>query len=382
MIVIINEQKRNTMITQLPKVWQEQLNHMAFNELTDIQKQLFNPIFQGNNVLGISPTGTGKTLAYLLPTLLKVTPKQSQQLLILAPSTELAGQLFEVTKLWATPLNLSVQLVISGISQKRQVERLKKGPEILIGTPGRVFELVKLKKIKMMSIDMIVLDEFDALLNDSQYHVVTNIINRAPRDHQLIYVSATSNIDLSTLPKNTITIDLSNQSLQQIAHYYIMVDKRNRFEILRKLSNILNFRGLVFFNTLSDLGATEERLQFNKVKVVSLASDVNGNHRKKILKTFKTNNVSLLLATDLLARGIDIDNLEYVINFDLAHDYETYMHRTGRTGRMGKSGTVITLISHKEELKKLKKYTQQLSEIDVKNQQIYVKTNETTPSKK
>ena len=119
-------------------------------------------------MLGISPTGTGKTLAYLLPALLKLKPKKAQQLLILAPNTELAGQLFDVTKTWAEPLNLIAQLFISGSSQKRQIERLKKGPEILIGTPGRIFELVKLKKIKMMSVDTIVLDEFDELLSDSQ----------------------------------------------------------------------------------------------------------------------------------------------------------------------------------------------------------------------
>ncbi|MDO4965000.1 MAG: DEAD/DEAH box helicase, partial [Streptococcus gallolyticus] len=140
-----------------------------------------------------------------------VTPKKSQQLLILAPNTELAGQIFEVTKTWAEPLNLTAQLFISGSSQKRQIERLKKGPEILIGTPGRVFELVKLKKIKMMNVDTIVLDEFDELLGDSQYHFVENIINRVPRDHQMVYMSATNKVDADALAENTLTIDLSDQ---------------------------------------------------------------------------------------------------------------------------------------------------------------------------
>lgn len=114
------------MISQFPQVWQDQLKEAGFSELTDIQKQVFEPISQGDNLLGISPTGTGKTLAYLFPALLKLKPKKSQQLLILAPNTELAGQIFDVTKTWAEPLNLSTQLFISSSSQKRQIERLKK----------------------------------------------------------------------------------------------------------------------------------------------------------------------------------------------------------------------------------------------------------------
>lgn len=360
------------MITTFPTIWQEKLAERHFTELTAIQEKLFQPISDGDNVLGISPTGTGKTLAYLLPILLKLKPKKSQQLLILAPNSELAGQIFEVTKEWAEPLNLTAQLFLSGSSQKRQIERLKKGPEILIGTAGRVFELVKLKKIKMMNVDTIVLDEFDELLSDSQYHFVDNIIHRVPRDHQMIYISATDKVDNKVLAENTITFDLSDQKLDSISHYYIWVDKRKRTELLRKMANIPDFRGLVFFDSLSDLGATEERLQFNNASAVSLASDINVKFRKVILEKFKNHDISLLLGTDLVARGIDIDNLEYVINFDVARDKEIYTHRAGRTGRMGKPGTVITLVTHKEELKQLKKYAS-VSELYLKNQTLHHK---------
>ena len=144
--------------TKFPQSWQDQLTKLGFEHLTPIQDQLFSPITEGENLLGISPTGTGKTLAYLFPTLLKLKTKKSQQLLILAPNTELAGQIFDVTKTWAELLDLTAQLFLSGSSQKRQIERLKKGPEILIGTPGRIFELIKLRKIKMMNVDTIILD--------------------------------------------------------------------------------------------------------------------------------------------------------------------------------------------------------------------------------
>lgn len=355
------------MITKFPTIWQDQLQALGFDQLTPIQEQSFTPITEGQNLLGISPTGTGKTLAYLLPALAKLHPQKAQQLLILAPNTELAGQIFEVTKTWAEPLKLNTQLFISGSSQKRQIERLKKGPQILIGTPGRIFELIKLKKIKMMNVDTIILDEFDQLLSDSQYQFVSKICKHVPRDHQMIYMSATQKIDQGQLAEDTVTLDLSDQKLDTISHYYLNLDKRDRLDILRKMANIPDFRGLVFFNSLSDLGASEERLQFNGAAAISLASDVNVKFRKLILEKFKNHDISLLLATDLVARGIDIDSLEVVVNFEVPRDLESYTHRAGRTGRMGKSGSVITLVTHKEDIKKLKKFAQ-VKEIRLKNQ--------------
>lgn len=354
-----------------PTVWQEKLNQLGFAELTAIQEKIFQPISQGETVLGISPTGTGKTLAYLFPILLRLKPKKAQQLLILAPNTELAGQIFDVCKSWAEPLDLSSQLLLSGNSQKRQIERLKKGPEILIGTPGRIFELIKLKKIKMMNVDTIILDEFDQLFSDSQYHFVDKICHYAPRDHQFIYMSATTKFDAEQIEPNTLTIQVEGQSLDNIQHFYMEVDKREKVELLRKLSNVEDFRGLVFFNSLSDLGSAEEKLQYREVSAVSLASDVNVKFRKVILERFKDHQLTLLLATDLVARGIDIDSLECVVNYEVPRDAETYIHRSGRTGRMGKEGYVITLVSHPEELKSLKKLSP-VRPLILKGAQLYI----------
>ncbi|MGT2932972.1 DEAD/DEAH box helicase [Streptococcus catagoni] len=360
------------MISEFPHKWQEKLAQLNFANLTPIQEQAFSLITNKENVLGISPTGTGKTLAYLLPSLQKIDSKKAQQLLILAPNTELAGQIFEVSKEWAEPIDLQAQLFISGTSQKRQIERLKKGPQILIGTPGRVYELIKQKKIKMMSVDTIILDEFDELLSDSQYEFVQKICHHVPRQHQMIYMSATNKVDKNALAENTKTIDLSNQTLPAIEHYYISVDKRERIDLLRKFSNIPDFRGLVFFNALSDLGAAEEKLNYCGASALSLASDVNAKFRKTILERFKDHQIALLLGTDLVARGIDIDNLEYVINFEVARDKENYIHRAGRTGRMGKKGVVITFVNHPEDIKKLKKFAK-VSELQLRNQELQKK---------
>lgn len=356
---------------KFPPSWLNQLAKLGFEDLTAIQEKMFDSISAGDTVLGISPTGTGKTLAYLFPSLLRLTPKKAQQLLILAPNTELSGQIFEVCKTWAEPLGLTAQLLLSGSSQKRQIERLKKGPEIIIGTPGRIFELIKLKKIKMMNVETIILDEFDQLLSDSQYHFVDKITHYAPRNHQLIYMSATAKFDHDKITENTLEISIDDQVLDNIQHFYMHVEKRDKVDLLRKLSNVEDFRGLVFFNALSDLGSAEEKLQYREANAVSLASDVNVKFRKVILDKFKEHQITLLLATDLVARGIDIDSLECVVNYELPRDLETYTHRSGRTGRMGKEGYVITFISHPEELKTLKKYAT-VREIVLKNQELYV----------
>ncbi|CYV45516.1 DEAD/DEAH box helicase [Streptococcus suis] len=358
------------MKSKFPSSWTDQLTLLGFEDFTPIQVQAFEPIANGKSLLAISPTGTGKTLAYLWPSLLALTPKKAQQLLILAPNTELAGQIFDVCKAWSETIGVTAQLFLSGSSQKRQIERLKKGPEILIGTPGRIFELIKLKKIKMMNINTIVLDEFDQLFSDSQYQFVEKIINYVPRDHQLIYMSATAKFDRKKIAEDIESIDLSEQKLDNIQHCYMMVDKRDRLETLRKFANIPDFRALTFFNSLSDLGASEDKLLYNGVNAVSLASDVNVKFRKVIIERFKNRELNLLLATDMVARGIDIDNLECVLNFEVPFDQEAYTHRSGRTGRMGKEGLVITLVSSPSELKQLKKYAS-VQEVILKNQELY-----------
>ena len=222
-----------------------------------------------------------------------------------------------------------------------------------------------------MNVNTIILDEFDQLFSDSQYHFVDKICHYAPRDHQFIYMSATTKFDAEQIEPNTLTIQVEEQNLDNIQHFYMKVDKREKVELLRKLSNVEDFRGLVFFNSLSDLGSAEEKLQYREVSAVSLASDVNVKFRKVILERFKDHQLTLLLATDLVARGIDIDSLECVVNYEAPRDAETYIHRSGRTGRMGKEGYVITLVSHPEELKSLKKLTP-VRPLILKGAQLYI----------
>ncbi|OFI46681.1 RNA helicase [Floricoccus penangensis] len=345
----------------LPEVWQTQLEELGFNEFTAVQEESFEPLKDGMNVIATSPTGTGKTLAYLLPLLLNVKKGAGQQLLILAPNSELAGQIHDVTKTWAEPLGLKASLVIAGASLKRQIERLKKAPEIVIATPGRALELVKDKKIKMTAINTIVLDEVDQLVEDGQFNFVKPIINRTPKDYQFAFYSATADSQLEKIQQiaenklsNLVEINVTETD-SNVEHIFVEVEKRKKVDFLRQLAHLPNMRGLVFFNKLDDLGNAEQKLQYQGIDAQSLASDVGGRFRKVLLDKFKNGEITLLLATDLLARGIDIENLDYVINFDVPVTEESYLHRAGRTGRMGKDGTVLSIISSPIEKKNLKK---------------------------
>lgn len=348
---------------KLPEVWMDSLANIS--EFTEVQQASFEAISSGRNTLATSPTGTGKTLAYLLPSLLTVAKKQGQQLLILAPNSELAGQIFEVVKSLATPLGLTANLVISGASIKRQIERIKKGPEIIVATPGRALELVKDKKIKMTSINTIILDEVDNLLETSQWQFVKQIIKRTPKAYQFIASSATAHQvaeRMSAFAPDLVEINIA-KSAPTVEHFMIKVENRKKIDLLRQIAHIKGMRGLVFFNRLEDLGNAEEKLTFQNIAAVSIASDVNGRFRKTIIEKFKNGQITLLLATDIAARGLDINDLDYVINFDIPVTNESYTHRSGRTGRMGKTGHVVNIVGNSFDEKNVKHYQKQTEKI-------------------
>lgn len=347
----------------LPEVWMDNLANIS--EFTEVQQASFEAISSGKNTLATSPTGTGKTLAYLLPSLLTVNKKQGQQLLILAPNSELAGQIFEVAKSLATPLGLTANLVISGASIKRQIERIKKGPEIIIATPGRALELVKDKKIKMTAINTIILDEVDNLLETSQWQFVKQIIKRTPKAYQFIASSATAHQvfeRMSEFAPDLVEINVAKTE-SSVEHFMVKVENRKKIDLLKHIAHIKGMRGLVFFNRLEDLGNAEEKLTFQNIAAVSIASDVNGRFRKTIIEKFKSGQITLLLATDIAARGLDIDDLDYVINFDIPVTQESYTHRAGRTGRMGKTGHVVNIVGNSFDEKNVKHYQKQTEKI-------------------
>lgn len=368
-----------TIVNQFPVEWQEKWEQESFKAPTNIQEQMFGPLKNGESVLGISPTGSGKTLAFLLPLLLNVEKGEGNQLLILLPSQELASQVAEVVREWIKPLDIKIQTIIGGANVSRQIERLKKRPEVLVGTPGRVLELIKTKKIKAHLINALVLDEVDDLVAQEDYNAAKSIMKSVMADTQIVAVSATGQViipEIDTLFRQKpaiIDVTKTDDTKGIIKHHYLITPTRKRSDNLRRLAHVEGFKALVFFNQLSELGVASERLDFLGIRHRTLASDQHQTERKRAIEDFENNKVSLLLTTDIGARGLDFSDLYYVVQYDMSINAENYVHRSGRVGRMGKAGEVITLVNDRDvrELRKMmRQLDNEVSEIFVSHSQI------------
>lgn len=369
--------------SKLPEVWQTRWQESGFLEPSLIQEKVFEPLQGQANLVGISPTGSGKTLAYLLPTLSNVKPGAGNQLLILASSQELGIQVTDVARLWAKDLGLKVQPLIGGANSKRQIEKLKEKPEVIVGTPGRVLEMIKQKKLKAHLLERIVLDEADQLLQPGAIEFVQGILKNTQEKARYAFFSATADVALPAIEKivteELTIIDVTdlNPKNEGVKHYFLNVSKRQVVDTLRRLSHMKDFQAFVFFNQLSELGNAEEKLLYNHVPVASLASDQSKEVRKKALERFKEKVIRQLLTTDLASRGLDIEQVPYVINVEVPMTKESYLHRGGRIGRMGATGTIVTLVQD-HTVRDLKRMTK---ELDILVSEVFLHGGELTLEK-
>ncbi len=342
-------------------------NKWKFEFEMPVQTQLIPSMLEGKDVVAQSPTGSGKTLAYVLPILNQVDGSlQKTQALIVAPSQELSMQIVEVLREWTADTNVTVTQLIGGANMARQLEKLKKKPTIVVGTPGRLNELIKSKKLKLYDIRHIVLDEGDQLLAREHRSVVKAIIEGANHDRQTVVVSATitEEIELvaSRMMKEPIRIHVTHEELPaqgKVVHSFVKVEERDKTDLLRRLAYVEGLRGLAFINNLDQLLMKESKLKFREAKIVTLHSDMKKEERKQALASFRKGEVSILIATDIAARGLDIEGLTHVIHVDVPHAIEPYLHRSGRTGRAGADGEVLSLLTYKDE-KNYKKWTKEL----------------------
>lgn len=331
-----------------------------------IQKKLIPHMLDGSDIVAESPTGTGKTLAYVLPLLQKVDPSKKQtQALVVVPSQELGMQIVEVFREWVSGTDITVAQLIGGANMQRQIETLKKKPTIVVGTPGRLQELVKAKKLKMHEIKTIVLDEGDQLLSREHRTTVKGLID-ATVERQLVVTSATITDEIELVAdrmmKNPVRIQVTAEEIPakgEVIHSFVKTEPRDKTELLRKLSHVDGMKGLAFVNSLDQLLMKDYKLSYRDAPIVSLHSEMKKEERKKALDDFKNGKVSILIATDVAARGLDISGLTHVIHVDVPHSIEQYLHRSGRTGRAGKDGEVLTLLSYSDE-KTYKKWTKEL----------------------
>ena len=355
---------------------QQAWNKSGFAQATPIQLKAIPQIMEGKDVIAESPTGTGKTLAYLLPLLEKIDPDQSSpQALILASSRELVMQINEEVRIWSQGSNINGAAFIGGANVKRQLEKLKKRPQVIAGTPGRIQELINQKKLKMHEVKTIVLDEGDQLLVSEHLTTIHNIVKTTLKDRQVMMFSATLPQETEQAARAfmnepvTIKVDKSEKMQSKVDHMYFVVEKRDKFKILEKISRLEGMKGLAFINDIGELNVIGEKLKYKEIEVGLLHGESNKVDREKALRKLKSGKHPLLLATDVAARGLDIKGLTTVIHVDLANGIDQYVHRSGRTGRAGADGTVMSIVTEREE-RELKKMAREL-EISLEKKEFY-----------
>ena len=348
----------------------------GFTELTPIQQATQAPLQAGENVLGIAPTGSGKTLAYAWPLLEKVMPGDGTQLVVMAPSQELAAQITEVIREWGKVIGLNTISLIGGANIKRQIERLKKHPEVVVGTPGRMLQLIEQRKLRLHKAIAAVIDEADEMLQEKEsMDTIRDILSHAPSEIQLVFFSATKasvfNEFHQWLGIEPQVIDVSDQDITggQVTHYLLETPTRKRVDMLRKIANLPEMHALVFFKQTATLEEVYQKLQHHHIPVAMLSSNGRQTDRQQALAALKKGKLTFILTTDIAARGIDIPGLPAVINYDIPKDQTTYIHRAGRTGRMGAPGAVLDL-GNEHELRNFKHLMDQ-SKLDIQNGILY-----------
>lgn len=327
--------------------FKEKIAAKGFSQLTPIQVAVAKPLQAGHSLDALAPTGTGKTLAFTWPLLPTLTVGDGEQVLILAPSQELAMQTTRVVREWAQLLDLKVLALTGGANVKHQLDRLKKHPEILIGTPGRVAELATKGKLKLNRLRTLILDEADELLKDETAQQVDQIWDTCKDAGIQVALFGATPVDLTVaaglFDREFERIDARDTQMPvQIKHVFWLTANDQRNKRLRQLASQKNLQAMVFFNTTKQLKITASFLAHEHVAMATLVRGDSSSTRERALRDFRSGKAKFLLTTDVGARGLDIEALPLVINFDLPSHSDTYTHRAGRTGRMAKAGTVMS----------------------------------------
>ncbi|MGA4719678.1 DEAD/DEAH box helicase [Fictibacillus nanhaiensis] len=339
----------------------------GFSAFTDIQERAIPEQLENKDLIIESPTGTGKTLAYALPALSKLNPEvKNAQVLFLAPTRELAMQIYDVCQKFTENSGLSGASLIGGANMQRQLDKLKKKPQFIVGTPGRVKELIQNKKLKVHEVKTIVIDEADHIIEAGFNGDVEQVIAATLKDRQLVFVSATINNKTEDWSKKLavtpVIVKVEKDLVKsEVAHTFMVSDYRDKVENLRKLiRHTPGIKAMVFINSSMKMDEFATKLEYKKIKLGVLAGNSTKQDRQRVINDFKNGKIPVLLTTDVATRGLDIPDVTHVVHFEMPEDVKQYVHRSGRTGRMGKEGTVVSLVT-KAELTSVKKWTAKMN---------------------
>ncbi len=337
------------------------LDKQGYTTPTPIQEKAITPILEGKDVMAAAQTGTGKTAAFSLPMLQLLSNSKQQakanhtRALVLTPTRELAAQVAESVSVYGQGLDLKYNLVFGGVKINPQMMKLRKGTDILIATPGRLLDLFQQNAIKFNQIEMLVLDEADRMLDMGFIKDVKKILSLLPKNRQSLLFSATFSEEIRTLARTLlkepveVSVTPPNTTVEIIEQHVYPVDKTKKTALLTHLIKTENwFQLLVFCRTKHGANRVTKSLNKQGISAAAIHGNKSQNVRTRALADFKDKSIQVLVATDIAARGIDITDLPYVINYDLPHVAEDYVHRIGRTGRAGKAGKAMSLVCAEE----------------------------------
>jgi ATP-dependent RNA helicase DeaD len=332
------------------------LQQAGYNQLTNIQTQVIPLILEGKDVVAESQTGTGKTAAFLIPILEKLESTSQPQALVLVPTRELALQVSEEAKK-LTAYKLRILAVYGGYPISKQLQALRKGIDIIIGTPGRIIDhIFTQKSFRLENLKIVVLDEVDEMINRGFLPEVEKILKKIPVERQTLFFSATVSSEVERFAHKfarnySLITNPTNDLPSNTEHYFVETPspKQKNSVLINFLTTNQPDSTIVFANTKHKVEKIKNLLWENRLRVDYIHSGLSQSRRTRVFDKFRNKKISLLIATDVAARGLDIKNLSYVINYDFPQNMEFYIHRTGRTGRAGASGKAITFISSSRE---------------------------------
>ncbi len=339
------------------------ISDMGFETPSEIQQKAIPTLLaNGADMVALAQTGTGKTAAFGFPLLQLIdTDSRVTQGLILSPTRELCLQIASELRNYAKYLpKVNVVAVYGGASIEEQARSLKKGAQIIVATPGRMQDMIRRNFVDISHINYCVLDEADEMLNMGFYEDITTILSHTPQEKSTWLFSATMPNEVAKIARKfmrkpiEITVGTRNQATNTVQHEYYIVSGRHRYQALKRLADANpDIFSVVFCRTKRDTQAVAEKLIEDGYNAAALHGDLSQNQRDLVMKSFRTRQIQMLVATDVAARGIDVDDITHVIHYQLPDEIETYNHRSGRTGRAGKSGISMVILP-KSEVKKIK----------------------------
>lgn len=353
------------------------IEQLGFDHPSAIQEKAIPVMMENYDVIGQAQTGTGKTLAFASVLLTKIKERNDlPQAYILSPTRELSMQIYEELKKLGKYSKLRFVCVYGGSGIEKQIKDIKKGVDIVIGTPGRIMDLMRRKVLNFNEVNYVVLDEADEMLNMGFVEDIETILGSTKSDHMTMLFSATMPDGIKKIAQNYMKEDYKHIYIKQktktattVKQYYVEVKSNDRFEALcRLIDNETMTSGIIFCRTKRSVDEVTEMMQKGNYNVEAMHGDLNQDHRSRTLRKFKDGTIKFLIATDVAARGIDVEDVSHVINYELPQESDLYVHRIGRTGRANKEGIAYTIVCGKEEryLKQIAKETHSVIErIDV-----------------